>query len=164
MTSHSRSHPSPWNATSFEAAVQKAYIDQGFVKVVGETTKNGRRALITETAPPKWKSDNPNSKTIAVVDAETFDLYERTTFDGALFRQEAEHSRAELVDESSGLLAKKWLSTGAPTPDMAIQSEWRGIVGDRIDLVEDLGIEKTRFTQIRAVLRPAHRSGGPAGG
>jgi hypothetical protein len=96
----------PWNATSFEAAVQKAYIDQGFVKVVGETTKNGRRALITENAPPKWVSDNPNSKTTAVVDAETFELYERTTFDGDLFRQEAEHSRAELVDENSGLLAK----------------------------------------------------------
>jgi hypothetical protein len=42
-----------------------------------------------------------------------------------------------------------------PTPDLAIRSEWRGIVGDRIDLVEDLGIEKTRFSQIRAVLRPA---------
>ncbi len=44
-----------------------------------------------------------------------------------------------------------------PTPDMSIQSEWRGIVGDRIDLVEDLGIEKTRFTQIRAVLRPGRK-------
>ncbi len=42
-----------------------------------------------------------------------------------------------------------------PTPDLAIRSEWRGIVGDRIDLVEDLGLEKTRFAQIRAVLRPA---------
>jgi len=42
-----------------------------------------------------------------------------------------------------------------PTPDLAIQTEWRGIVGDRIDLVEDLGLEKTRFMQIRAVLRPA---------
>lgn len=42
-----------------------------------------------------------------------------------------------------------------PTPDLFIQSEWRGIVGDKIDLVEDLGMEKTRFSQIRAVLRPA---------
>jgi hypothetical protein len=96
----------PWNAMSFEAAVQKAYIDQGFVKVVGETTRHGRRALIAENAPPKWRSDNPNSKTVAVVDAETFDLYERTTFDGGEFRQEAEHSRVELVDENAGVLAK----------------------------------------------------------
>jgi hypothetical protein len=96
----------PWNAMTFEAAVQKAYIEQGFVKVVGEKTVNGRRALITENAPPKWKSDNPNSKTVAVVDAETFALYERTTFDGDLFRQEADHSRTELVDENAGVLAK----------------------------------------------------------
>jgi len=96
----------PWNAMSFEAAVQKAYIEQGFVKVVGEKTVNGRRALITENAPPKWRSDNPNSKTIAVVDAETHELYERTTFDGDLFKQEAHHSRAELVDENAGVLAK----------------------------------------------------------
>ena len=96
----------PWNAMSFEAAVQKAYLDQGFVQVVGEKTVNGRRALITENAPPKWKSDNPNSKTVAVVDAETFALYERTTFDGDLFKQETKHSRVELVDENAGVLAK----------------------------------------------------------
>ena len=96
----------PWNAMSFEAAVQKAYIDQGYVKVVGEKLVSGRRALITENAPPKWKSDNPNSKTIAVVDAETFALYERTTFDGDLFKQEARYSSVELVDENAGVLAK----------------------------------------------------------
>ena len=44
-----------------------------------------------------------------------------------------------------------------PTPDMSIKTEWRGIVGDEIDLIEDLGLEKTRFTQIRAVLRPARK-------
>lgn len=97
---------SPWNAMSFEAAVQKAYIEQGYVKVVGEKTVDGRRALITENAPPRWRSDSPDSKTIAVVDAERFALYERTTFDGDLFRQEAQHSRGELVDENAGVLAK----------------------------------------------------------
>lgn len=96
----------PWNAMTFEAAVQKAYIEQGFVKVVGEKTIHGRRALITENAPPKWRGDNPSSKTIAVVDAETHELYERTTFDDDLFKQEAHHSRAELVDENAGVLAK----------------------------------------------------------
>lgn len=96
----------PWNAMSFEAAVQKAYLDQGFVKVVGEKTVGGRRALVTENAPPKWKSDNPNSKTIAVVDAETSALYERTTFDGELFKQQTTYSRVELIDENAGLLAK----------------------------------------------------------
>ena len=43
-----------------------------------------------------------------------------------------------------------------PTPEIAIASESiRGILGDKIDFVDDLGIEKTRFTQLRVVLRPA---------
>lgn len=43
-----------------------------------------------------------------------------------------------------------------PTPDIAITSEsLPGIVGTRIDFVTDLGIEKTRFKQLKAVLRPS---------
>ena len=45
-----------------------------------------------------------------------------------------------------------------PTPDISIASEsLPGIIGDKIDFIEDLGIEKTRFTQFRVVLRPATR-------
>lgn len=44
-----------------------------------------------------------------------------------------------------------------PTPDIAITSESLGIVGTRIDFVDDLGIEKKRFRQLKAVLRPATR-------
>lgn len=44
-----------------------------------------------------------------------------------------------------------------PTPTMSIQSESLGIVGTKIDLIEDLGLEKTRFSQFRAVLRPAKK-------
>ena len=44
-----------------------------------------------------------------------------------------------------------------PTPNMVIQSEALGIIGSRIDLVEDLGLEKTRFTQFKAVLRPGKK-------
>jgi hypothetical protein len=44
-----------------------------------------------------------------------------------------------------------------PTPDIAITSEALGIVGSRIDFVQDLGIEKTRFKQLKAVLRPARK-------
>ena len=54
-----------------------------------------------------------------------------------------------------------WFEFGAylwnPTPTMTIQSESLGIIGTRIDLVEDLQLEKTRFTQVRAVLRPAKK-------
>jgi hypothetical protein len=96
----------PWNAASFEAAVQKAYLEQGFVKVVGETTVRGRRALITENAPPKWRSGTPDSTTVAVVDAETFHLYERTTSDGDRFRQQSRNLSTELIDENAGVLAR----------------------------------------------------------
>jgi hypothetical protein len=42
-----------------------------------------------------------------------------------------------------------------PTPEMVISSEALGIPGSDIDFVTDLGIEQSRFRQIRAVLRPA---------
>lgn len=43
-----------------------------------------------------------------------------------------------------------------PTPDIFIASEsLPGIIGDRIDFIEDLGLEKSRFRQLRVVLRPA---------
>jgi hypothetical protein len=43
-----------------------------------------------------------------------------------------------------------------PTPTIAIASESiPGVIGDKIDFVEDLGIEKTRFKQLRVVLRAA---------
>jgi hypothetical protein len=49
--------------------------------------------------------------------------------------------------------------TGAiwdPTPSIFITSESiRGIPGTKIDFVEDLGIEKNTFKQLRVVLRPA---------
>ena len=43
-----------------------------------------------------------------------------------------------------------------PTPTSRSRAELRsGIVGDLIDFVEDLGIEKTNFRQLKVVLRPA---------
>lgn len=43
-----------------------------------------------------------------------------------------------------------------PTPAIFISSESiEGILGSRIDFVEDLGIEKTWFTQLKVVLRPS---------
>jgi hypothetical protein len=42
-----------------------------------------------------------------------------------------------------------------PTPEIFITSESiPGVLGTRIDFVEDLGLEKTRHSQIKAVLRP----------
>jgi len=43
-----------------------------------------------------------------------------------------------------------------PTPQIAIASEsLPGIVGDKIDFIADLGLEKTRFRQLKVVLRAA---------
>ena len=36
------------NSFTFEAAVQRAYLDRGWTRVIGEKHVNGRRALITE--------------------------------------------------------------------------------------------------------------------
>src|SRR4051812_26763826 len=41
-----------------------------------------------------------------------------------------------------------------PTPEISISSESLGIVGSRIDFVNDLGVEQTRFRQLKVVLRP----------
>jgi hypothetical protein len=41
-----------------------------------------------------------------------------------------------------------------PTPEIVIASEGLGQLGDNIDFVTTLGIEKTRFKQMKVVLRP----------
>jgi hypothetical protein len=43
----------------------------------------------------------------------------------------------------------------SPTPTVFITSESLGIIGSRIDFVEDLGLEKKTHRQLKAVLRPA---------
>ena len=42
-----------------------------------------------------------------------------------------------------------------PTPDIVIASEGLGQIADRIDFVNDLGIEKSTFRQFKITLRPA---------
>jgi hypothetical protein len=44
-----------------------------------------------------------------------------------------------------------------PDPTVVIRSESLGILGDQIDFVDDLGIEKGTFRQIKVVLRPARK-------
>ncbi len=41
-----------------------------------------------------------------------------------------------------------------PKPDIVISSESLGIPGDQVDFVTDLGLEQTRFKQLKVVLRP----------
>jgi hypothetical protein len=44
-----------------------------------------------------------------------------------------------------------------PSPNMIVSSEQFGIPGTTIDAVGDLGIQQTRFTDLRIVLRPAKK-------
>ena len=90
----------PQSSAAFEAAVQQAYVEQGIVRVVGEKVVDGRRALVTESVEGRWRSDEPSSVTTAVVDAETFELYERTTTLEGRFRQTQTLS-SELLDASA---------------------------------------------------------------
>jgi hypothetical protein len=45
-----------------------------------------------------------------------------------------------------------------PTPDVIISSEQLGIVGSNIDFVNDLGIAKKQFGDLRIVLRPTKKN------
>jgi hypothetical protein len=45
-----------------------------------------------------------------------------------------------------------------PTPDISITSESLGIIGSRIDFVNDLDIEKSTFKQLKVVLRASEKS------
>ena len=45
-----------------------------------------------------------------------------------------------------------------PTPEILITSKSLGILGSEIDFVNDLGIEKSKFRQIKLVLRPSKKA------
>ena len=49
-------------------------------------------------------------------------------------------------------------SLWGPTPDIVISSESLGILGSQVDFVNDLGIEKATFKQLKVVLRPSTKS------
>jgi len=44
-----------------------------------------------------------------------------------------------------------------PSPDIVLSSESLGIIGDQVDFVNTLGIQKSTFGQLKFVLRPARK-------
>lgn len=97
----------PYGALAGEAAIQKEYLAQGITRVIGEKQVAGRRALVVEGVPGQWRSDEPGSRTTAVVDAETYQLYERSsTIGDGLFTQTVRHALTELVPASRAVTAK----------------------------------------------------------
>ena len=72
---------------------------------------------------------------------------------------QAQYGRRGLSDRATGETYRVEVSGDFwnPTPDIGISSESLPIVGQTatlIDFVDDLGIEKTRFKQLKVVLRP----------
>jgi hypothetical protein len=92
----------PWRSFLYEMALQRAYVEQGITKVVGETTVRDRRALFVESVPGKWTSDRPDGRTVALIDAETYALYERTsTLPDDTFTQKQTFQTQELLSPST---------------------------------------------------------------
>ena len=92
----------PWNSFLFEMALQRAYVEQGITKVVGETTVRDRRALVVESVPGRWTSDRRDGRTVAVIDAETYALYERTSaLPNGTFTQKETVETQELLSPSA---------------------------------------------------------------
>ena len=91
----------PWNSFLFEMALQRAYVEQGITKVIGETTVRDRRALIVESVPGRWTSDRPEGRTMAVIDAETYALYERTSTLPDTFTQRQTVETQQLLSPSA---------------------------------------------------------------
>ena len=97
----------PYGAVAGDAAIQKEYLAQGITRVIGEKQVAGRRALVVESVPGKWRSSEPGSRTTAVVDAETHHLYEtQTTLGGGLFVETIRRVVTELLPAGRRASAK----------------------------------------------------------
>jgi hypothetical protein len=91
----------PFNSFTFEQAVQRAYVEQGITRVVGERVVNGRKALVTQSVEGRWRSDEPSSVTTTVVDAESYTLLERTTtMPNGAFTQTQQFPVSRVIDAS----------------------------------------------------------------
>jgi len=117
----------PFTSSRFEAAVQRAYVEQGITKATGETTVRGRRALVVESVPGKWRSDEPDSKTVAVVDAETYALYARTTtLPAGAFTQKETYETSTLGGGSPQVRFVMGRHTGAKPGRIVRGHAWQG--------------------------------------
>ena len=97
VTSHKRQAP-PYNAAAYDAALQRSYLENGLTGVIGEKVVDGRKALVVESVPGRWRSSEPQSRTVATLDAETFALLERTTgLPGGELSQTEVHELTELL-------------------------------------------------------------------
>jgi hypothetical protein len=79
----------PWQSVAQEANNWRHVLDEGRTRQVGETTVDGRRALVLESVRGRWVTDEDDQTTTMVVDAETFTLYDiKTVIDKYDFSQD----------------------------------------------------------------------------
>ena len=77
-----------YTSSAFESALHRAYVQQGIMRVAGERTVDGRRLLLLESVPGKWKSSDPGSRATALVDAQSYAVTETSSIlDDGLFQQ-----------------------------------------------------------------------------
>ena len=84
------------------------------MKVAGERTVDGRRLLLLESVPGKWKSSDPGSRATALVDALTYESAEiASILDDGLFQQTVTTRVVETLDARRAVVAKLAMSTHA---------------------------------------------------
>jgi hypothetical protein len=96
-----------YTSAAFEAALYRAYVEQGIMKVAGERTVDGRKLLVLESVAGKWKSSDPGSRGTALVDATSYEVNETvSTLDGGLFNQTVQNRLIETLDAGKASSAK----------------------------------------------------------
>jgi hypothetical protein len=96
-----------YTSAAFEAALYRAYVAQGIMKVAGERIVDGRKLLVLESVAGKWKSSDPGSRATALVDPASYEVNETvSTLDGGLFKQTVENRLIETLDPGKATTAK----------------------------------------------------------
>lgn len=107
ILSHKAGDPPPYASAVFEAALHRAYVEQGIMRVTGEQVVAGRRALVLESVAAKWITSDPGSRGTALVDAETYHVLQEQSFRGdGLFTQTVETKVDEVVNAKAAVTAK----------------------------------------------------------
>ena len=104
---HKVSDPPPYASATFEAALHRAYVQQGIMRVTGEQVVSGRRELVLESVPEKWITSDPGSRGTALVDAQTYQVLQaRSILGGDQFTQTVDTTVDEIVNARAPVTAK----------------------------------------------------------
>jgi hypothetical protein len=92
----------PWQTVAQEAAVWRDALATGKTRQTGTTTVDGHAALVLESVPGKWTTDEPSQVTTMVVDAQTFEPYDiKTVLSKLSFSQDIAIRSFETLDRTA---------------------------------------------------------------